>query len=301
MSDTDLMTSDGHALTHILEAALLAADEPLSQARLASLFPEDSRPSNQALGKALEAFAEACEDRGVELREVASGFRLQVKNDFQPWVARLWTEKPQKYSRAMLETLALVAYRQPITRGEIESVRGVSLSSNIIRSLQEREWIRIVGHRDVPGKPALFGTTKAFLDYFNLRSLDELPTLAEIKDMDTLEPELEFDAQGDATSEPDASEEAVTAGKDAAAGHDAGTDEAAEGETDGEPGEPLNAMDDDAGDDDLDEAFAELDSAFVTADSIDLGQDEPEPDAGVDPDSPQGDLVAGPKQRPETS
>jgi segregation and condensation protein B len=291
MSDTDLMTSDGHALTHILEAALLAADEPLSQARLASLFPEDTRPSNQAIGKALEAIAEACEDRGVELREVASGFRLQVKNDLQPWVARLWTEKPQKYSRAMLETLALIAYRQPITRGEIESVRGVSLSSNLIRSLQEREWIRIVGHRDVPGKPALFGTTKVFLDYFNLKSLDELPTLAEIKDMDTLEPELEFD--GDAAAGPDVGEEPATTAAQAVAGDESATDS----EADGESPEPLNAMDDEAEDDDLDEAFAELDTAFVTADSIDLGEDDPEPDAGVDPDSPQGDLVADSKDQ----
>ncbi|MEE4173113.1 MAG: SMC-Scp complex subunit ScpB [Xanthomonadales bacterium] len=309
MADTDLMTSDGVALTHILEAALLAADEPLSQARLASLFPEDSRPSNQAIGKALEAIAEACENRGVELREVASGFRLQVKNDLQPWVARLWTEKPQKYSRAMLETLALIAYRQPITRGEIESVRGVSLSSNIIRSLQEREWIRIVGHRDVPGKPALFGTTKVFLDYFNLKSLDELPTLAEIKDMDTLEPELEFEGRSDGDRDGRDSDDAVAAaeaapGDEPATGEDQTDGEAtaeSEGEAEGAPAEPLNAMDEEAGDDDLDEAFAELDSAFVTADAVDLGEDEPEPDAGVDPDSPQGDLVAEPKQRPDES
>ena len=304
MSDTDLMTDDGHALTHILEAALLAADEPLSQARLASLFPEDTRPSNQDIGKALEAIAEACEDRGVELREVASGFRLQVKNDLQPWVARLWTEKPQKYSRAMLETLALIAYRQPITRGEIESVRGVSLSSNIIRSLQEREWIRIVGHRDVPGKPALFGTTKVFLDYFNLKSLDELPTLAEIKDMDTLEPELEFDEAPDSDAEPssapDASAEA-TATTGETSGEGAGESTDAEAFQDEPSAEPLNAMDDDAADDDLDEAFAELDSAFVSADAIDLGEDDPEPDAGVDPDSPQGDLVAEAKDRDDPS
>ena len=142
----------------------------------------------------------------MELREVASGFRLQVKPELQEWVARLWTERPARYSRAMLETLSLIAYRQPITRGEIESVRGVSLSSNIIRTLQEREWIRIVGHRDVPGKPALFGTTKAFLDYFNLKTLDELPTLAEIKDMEALEPELEFD-QPEAESNEAAADE----------------------------------------------------------------------------------------------
>lgn len=278
--------SEGIEIKHILEAALLAADEPLSQARLASLFPEDERPSNTDIGKALEAIAEACADRGVELREVASGFRLQVKNDLQPWVARLWTEKPQKYSRAMLETLALIAYRQPITRGEIESVRGVSLSSNIIRSLQEREWIRIVGHRDVPGKPALFGTTKTFLDYFELKSLDELPTLAEIKDMDTLEPELEFEgtardeALAEADSETDSEDDDDLA---MAAATDVGM------ETEDAP----------VVDEDLDDAFAELDQAFRAADDVDLMEDEPEADAGVDPDSPQGDLVAEAAERPK--
>ena len=132
-------------------------------------------------------------ERGLELKEVASGFRIQVREDTNPWVARLWEERPQRYSRALLETLALIAYRQPITRGDIEEVRGVSVRTNIIRTLQEREWIRVVGHRDVPGKPALFGTTKAFLDYFNLSSLDDLPSLAEIKDMETIEPELDFE------------------------------------------------------------------------------------------------------------
>jgi len=188
-------------LKHIIEAALLAAGEPLSHTQLAELFEEDARPPREDIDAALRALAEDCADRGVELMEVSSGFRLQVKPALQDWVTRLWTEKPARYSRALLETLALIAYRQPITRGEIESVRGVSLSSNIIRTLQEREWIRIVGHRDVPGKPALFGTTKAFLDYFNLRSLDELPTLAEIKDMDSLEPELDLEPAAD-DSEP---------------------------------------------------------------------------------------------------
>jgi segregation and condensation protein B len=181
-------------IKHILEAALLAADEPLSVSQMKALFEESAQPATGDIGRALEQLAADCADRGVELREVASGFRLQVKPQLQEWVARLWTERPARYSRALMETLALIAYRQPITRGEIESVRGVSLSSNIIRTLQEREWIRIVGHRDVPGKPALFGTTKAFLDYFDLKTLDELPTLAELRDMEALEPELEFEA-----------------------------------------------------------------------------------------------------------
>ncbi len=179
-------------LKQIIEAALLASDEPLNHARIASLFDETSQPANADISKALEELGLDCAERGIELKQVASGFRLQVKQSMQDWVKRLWTERPQRYSRAMLETLSLIAYRQPITRGEIESVRGVSLSSNIVRTLQERDWIRVVGHRDVPGKPALFGTTRAFLDHFDLTSLEDLPTLSEIRDLDSLEPELDF-------------------------------------------------------------------------------------------------------------
>lgn len=179
-------------LASILEALLLTAGQPMSLSQIASMFEDDDRPGHGEIGKALEHLEASCEGRAVELREVASGFRLQVREQYMPWVSRLWEERPQRYSRALLETLALIAYRQPITRGDIEEVRGVSVSTNIIRTLQEREWIRVVGHRDVPGKPALFGTTKAFLDYFNLTSLDDLPTLAEIKDLGSLEPELNF-------------------------------------------------------------------------------------------------------------
>lgn len=184
---------EGRQLKQILEAALLAAGQPLSQAQLATLFSDAERPPGAAISRALEQLDEDCADRGVELKKVASGYRLQVKQNLNEWVSRLWKERPQRYSRALLETLSLIAYRQPITRGEIESVRGVSVSTNIIRTLQEREWIRVVGHRDVPGKPALFGTTRVFLDYFNLQNLDDLPTLAEIRDMETLEPELQLE------------------------------------------------------------------------------------------------------------
>jgi segregation and condensation protein B len=177
-----------------IEALLLTASEPMNLNQIASVFEDEERPTQGEIGQALSFLETGCEGRGVELKEVASGFRLQVREQYMDWVSRLWEERPQRYSRALLETLALVAYRQPITRGDIEEVRGVSVSSNIIRTLQEREWIRVVGHRDIPGKPALFGTTKAFLDYFNLTSLDDLPTLAEIKDLGSLEPELEFDA-----------------------------------------------------------------------------------------------------------
>jgi len=191
-------------LKNIIEALLLAAGGPLSLNQLVSLFEDHEDFTSGDVSKALQQLSADLEGRGIELVEVASGFRLQTRLELMPWVSRLWEERPQRYSRALLETLALIAYRQPITRGEIEEVRGVSVSSSIVRTLQEREWIRVVGHRDVPGKPALFGTTKAFLDYFNLASLDDLPTLAEIRDMESLEPELDFDA-GDAETEDDES------------------------------------------------------------------------------------------------
>ena len=183
----------GEQLKQILEAALLAAGQPLSHAQLSALFSDEERPPGGELSRALEQLSNDCTHRGVELKKVGSGYRLQVKQDFNEWVSRLWKERPQRYSRALLETMALIAYRQPITRGEIEAVRGVSVSTNIVRTLQEREWIRVVGHRDVPGKPALFGTTKAFLDFFDLQNLDDLPTLAEIRDMENLEPELQLE------------------------------------------------------------------------------------------------------------
>lgn len=183
---------DTATLKPILEAALLAAGQPLTIAQLGELFDEGARPGHTELAQALESLAADCAGRGVELVEVASGFRYQVRSEVHAHVARLWTERQAKYSRALLETLSLIAYRQPITRGEIEAVRGVAVSTQIIKTLEEREWIRVIGHRDVPGRPALYGTTRAFLDYFNLKSLDELPMLAEIRDLDAIEPELDF-------------------------------------------------------------------------------------------------------------
>jgi segregation and condensation protein B len=181
------------SLKNVLEALLLASGEPLSLATISSVFSDEEQPGNTEIRKALLELAADYEERGLELKEVASGFRLQVRQEVHPWVSRLREERPQRYSRALLETLALIAYRQPITRGDIEEVRGVSVRTNIIRTLQEREWIRVIGHRDVPGKPALFGTTRVFLDYFNLMSLDDLPSLAEIMDMGSIEPELDLE------------------------------------------------------------------------------------------------------------
>ena len=194
-------------LLQILEGAILAAGKPLTVQNMAELFDEQERPENTEIREALTQIAERCEDRGFELQEVASGFRFQVRQQLSPWVARLWVERPAKYSRAMLETLALIAYRQPITRGEIEEIRGVAVSSNIIKTLHEREWIRVVGHRDVPGRPAMYATTRQFLDYFNLKNLDQLPTLAEIRDFDTLTKELGFEPLPELSEKPELSEE----------------------------------------------------------------------------------------------
>ncbi len=184
---------DQSLIDRIVEGALLASSQPLTLAQLKDLFPEDEPAPPGSIERALERLREACEGRGVELVEVASGFRYQVTSEVHGWISRLWTERKTRYTRATLETLALIAYRQPITRGEIEQVRGVAVSSNIIQALEEREWIRVVGHRDVPGKPALFGTTKGFLDYFGLKRLDELPPLSELKDLGELEPQLALD------------------------------------------------------------------------------------------------------------
>jgi len=179
-------------LVQIIEGALLAAGKPLTVAQLAELFDEHEQPENVAIREALVEVAARCAGRGFELHEVAGGFRYQVRQSLSPWIVRLWHERPQKYSRALLETLALIAYRQPITRGEIEEIRGVAVSTNIIKTLHEREWIRVVGHRDVPGRPAMYATTRQFLDYFNLKSLDQLPALAEIRDLESLNVELGF-------------------------------------------------------------------------------------------------------------
>jgi segregation and condensation protein B len=232
MTENEDMQADsiikGEQLERILEAILLAAGQPLSHAQLASLFNDGERPPGGEISRALEKIGNDCSKRGIELKKVASGYRFQVKQDLNEWVSRLWQERPQRYSRALLETIALIAYRQPITRAEIEAVRGVSVSTNIIRTLQERDWIRVVGHRDVPGKPALFGTTHAFLDSFGLQNLDDLPTLAEIRDMENLVPELQFDVPPGASSLGVRDENGETFAETEA-------DDAADTEEDGDP------------------------------------------------------------------
>ena len=193
-----------HELKIAIEATLLAAGRPVTTQQLLDLFEERERPTPEQLQAAFEQLANDYAERGIEVVEVASGWRIQVRQRCVDVVSRLWQERPSKYSRALLETLALVAYRQPITRSEIEEIRGVSISSTIMRTLQERNWIRVVGHREVPGHPELLGTTREFLDYFGLRSLDQLPTLAELRDVETIGVQLELpggEAPADALAE----------------------------------------------------------------------------------------------------
>ncbi len=180
-------------IIRIIEAALLAAGSTLNKDRMIELFGEDEKVKPADIKKAVESLQKEAEGRGIELVEVSTGYRYQARQEYAEWIARLWEERPARYSRALLETLSLIAYRQPATRSDIEQVRGVSVSSSIVKTLLEREWVRVVGHRDVPGKPALYATTKQFLDYFGLKSLEELPSLAEIQDLDNLNPELKFD------------------------------------------------------------------------------------------------------------
>ncbi|MEI6459217.1 MAG: SMC-Scp complex subunit ScpB [Pseudomonadota bacterium] len=182
-------------IRNVIEAALLAAGRPLPLGELRELFDEFDRPGPDAVQAAVAALAASYDGRGVELQEVASGWRIQVREQYAGPVSRLWAERPAKYSRALLETLALVAYRQPITRGEIEDIRGVAVNPNIIRTLIERDWVRVIGHREVPGRPELLATTRAFLDYFSLRTLEDMPTLAQLKDFESLGVQLEFDAK----------------------------------------------------------------------------------------------------------
>ena len=256
-------------LVQILEGALLAAGKALTVSQLADLFETHERPEKAEIRDALKEVAERCDGRGFELLEVASGFRFQVRQPLAPWVQRLWHERPQRYTRALLETLALMAYRQPITRGEIEEIRGVAVSTNIIKTLHEREWIRVVGHRDVPGRPAMYATTKQFLDYFNLKSLDQLPALAEIRDLDTLNAELGFGELQVAEGDEDRPSLTVVGGTE-----HAGTDEEAESLTLAEAAEDLEQR-----------AVQGVDGEAEHSESADPESEEPRDAFPLDPNS----------------
>jgi segregation and condensation protein B len=202
------MSMNETELKPILESLIMASARPISLDRLLEIFTEQERPDRKTVKAALDQLVADYEGKTLELKEVSSGYRFQVRKEYADWVSRLWEEKPARYSRALLETLALIAYKQPITRGEIEKIRGVSVSVQIMKTLQEREWITVVGHRDVPGRPAIYATTKEFLDYFNLKSLEELPPLAEIRDLDKIAGELNLALPEEEVSELDTSTEA---------------------------------------------------------------------------------------------
>lgn len=192
-------------LKQIVEAALLAVGTPLTLDAILELFLEEERPDKAQLREVLKELQEDYQDRGIEVAEVGGAFRINVRAEYAPWVSRLWEERPARYSRALMETLALIAYRQPITRGEIEDIRGVSVSTNIVKTLMEREWVRVVGQRDVPGRPSLYATTREFLNYFSLNGLGDLPTLQEIRDFDSINRELKLEDPG--SDEPEASQD----------------------------------------------------------------------------------------------
>lgn len=256
-------------LKPVIEAALLASSQPMTVHQLGDLFGEADDVNHEQIAKALEALGHDCEGRGVELKQVASGFRYQVRQDIHPWISRMWTEKPSRYSRALMETLALIAYRQPITRPEIEQIRGVVVSSSIIKTMEEREWIRVVGHRDVPGKPALFGTTRAFLDYFNLKSLDQLPPLSEIRDLE--DPQLRF--------EPDPMPARVA--RDLPIDPDADA-EAADVET-GAPDSEVTITSPATMDDESGQASADIADAPADTPTTSSGDEETRPQAEIEP------------------
>ena len=237
------MTDTHSELKNIVEAALLVAGQPLTVDKLLSLFPEDSRPSRDDMRAVLKEIENDCESRGIELRQIDQGFRFQTRDKYAEWIARLSEERPVRYSRALLETLAIIAYRQPVTRGEIEDIRGVTVSSEIIKTLLGRDWIRQVGTRDVPGRPALYGTTRGFLEHFNLKTLDELPPLAELRDIEKISAELNLRLPVDEAMEQPAAESEAPEG-DAPAGP---ADDSASVEAANEAAVPLEASADEAG------------------------------------------------------
>lgn len=255
---------DKQQLQAIIEGALLAFGQPLTVEKLQSLFVRDDLhedadeqaiPEKQAIEEALETIAEQCAERGFELKKVSSGWRFQVKSDVAQWVNRLWEEKPQRYSRALLETLAIIAYRQPITRGDIEEIRGVAVSSHIIKTLSEREWVKVVGQRDVPGRPSLYATTRQFLDYFNLDNLESLPTLRELADIDALTPELALELGEKSENPADTNEESEELGPENNSSEELST------EAEDISSEPASESSTDSGDDSKPDSAPELENA----------------------------------------
>lgn len=281
-------------IKYFIEAALLAAARPMNLDQIGALFDEASAPDKKQLREAIEALQEEYEPRGIEIAEVASGFRMQVNSSMAERLGKLWEERPPRYSRALFETLALIAYRQPMTRGEIEEVRGVSVSPNIIRTLLEREWVRVVGHRDVPGRPAMFGTTKGFLDYFGLKKLDDLPPLADLADWESLRVQLNLPAVNEEESgnnEDETSGDGATvtqlpvaprAGGDEADEDDESTDEADAVAIDGDQSVTEQADEPDAADVAESDDGAADSAVEVTSESADTTESADEADDAGD-------------------
>lgn len=265
-------------IKNIIEAALMVSTKPLNIARILTLFETDQtlQPERDDIRTAIEALQENYKERGIELAEVASGFRFQARDEYAEWVNHLFDERPPRYSRALLETLAIIAYRQPITRGEIEEIRGVSVSSSIVKTLQEREWVKIVGHRDVPGKPSLLATTKSFLDYFNLKKLSDLPALEDIKDFDSINPDLFEELEGEAKAQADAEDNADVKADNEIEGADVSTTEEQDIEMASDE-EELNAVDEETeADDEIQSSETEIDEDVSDESELDEESDTDE-------------------------
>lgn len=262
-------------LRNIIEAAIMISSDPLTIDRMLAMFPDDAQPDRDVIRSVISEIEQSYVDRGIELRQIGKGYRLQTREDYSPWLSRLSAARPQRYSRALLETLAIIAYRQPVTRGEIEDVRGVAVSTEIIRTLQDRDWIRQVGVRDVPGKPGLFGTTRGFLEYFNLKSLSDLPPLTDIRDLETIAAELNLSLPLDQPDdgEPDAQDDAGEQGADLAKiSATVSADEASVGD--------LAAEEEAAGE------TLEVLYESVPDEDVELTIDEPDAGGEQDPDQP---------------
>ena len=287
-----------HYLRNVIEAALLAAGRPVMPAELIQLFDGNDRPTAEQMRAAIDALAADYAERGIELKETASGVRIQVRRELAAEVSRLWPERPARYSRALLETLALIAYRQPITRGEIEAVRGVTVNPNIVKTLLERNWVRVVGHRDVPGRPEVLGTTRDFLDYFGLKSLDELPPLAQLRAVGDIN--LQLDLQGEAAAGREgAAAPGAAAGVNtdaAGAAESAASTEAAEFADFTESGRSAPEPSDET----LLEGAAETAPTQATGEAAESACDDEDEDEGDELSAEGGDsheLVAAPRER----
>jgi len=296
---------DEKLLKNIVESAMLASGGPLSIDQLKGLFGDDSGPDRKEIRDVISSLQDEYAERGIEIREVASGFRIQVRESMGQWLGKLWEERPPRYTRALMETLAIVAYRQPVTRGDIEEIRGVAVSTNIIRTLLERDWIKVVGHRDVPGKPAMFSTTRFFLDYFGLKKLDDLPPLAELAELEPIGVQLELGTADQELTEEElqeAGEQEETTDVESADAPDEVAADASD-EADDHSDESVSELEaeDDFDDDDVEVSDEELAAALEVADSVaKVVSDSEAEESGTGNVSSLDDARAASVREPET-